>query len=450
MNLWLGIQIGLKEIWAHKFRSFLTMLGVILGVASLQSMFSLTAGIAIGMRESLQSVGGVERIGVVNKEVSEKNSAIAELSPGITMNDTWAIRSGARLISHVSPVVMINGIRARSGNVDLWGRLEGAMPDFMTVDNHEIAVGRFITELDVERGERVVVLGWDFAHELFPGIASKEMLGKTFGINERPFTVVGIFKLYESDRDRVRRELMEQQRARSGRTQEGRVSGGRRGGHNMYDRKNRSLVAPITTVQMEFKGVQMVANVDQGPDLKLSNLSLRVSDVERFDEALEQVTSILNHTHRGIDDFGFETREDWFDSINRSVNSTRLSGGIIAAISLVVGGIGIANIMLASITERVREIGIRMAVGARQRDIFVQILVESVVTAFIGGVLGLVASAGMTKVLILLAPSENPPVTELTSLLISFSSAIIIGIVAGIYPAIKAASLDPIQALRYE
>ncbi len=449
MNLWIGVQIGLKEIWAHKFRSFLTMLGVILGVASLQSMFALTAGIAKGMRENLEAVGGVERIGVQEKEVSEELLHIAEISPGITLDDAIALRKSASLISHISPEVIIGNVTLSAGPVKLGARLEGATADFLPVDNHTILHGRFITELDVARAERIAVLGHNLATQLFPGVPPDQTIGLTFGINQRSFTVVGVFEYYESEREKKVRELLEKQREQSGRTEEGRIPDRRRSS-GMFDRKNWSLIAPITTVQLEFKSVTMVGNENQGPDLTLSNLNLRVRDLAQFDQALAQVTSILNHTHRGIDDFGFDTREDWFDRINQSVASTRLSGGIIAAISLLVGGIGIANIMLASITERVREIGIRRAIGAKSRDIFLQILIESVVTAFIGGLLGLLASAGMTHVLILLAPSENTPVIEPIAMLISFSSAILIGIIAGLYPAFKASSLDPIQALRYE
>src|SRR5690606_34948055 len=127
-------------------------------------------------------------------------------------------------------------------------------------------------------------------------------------------------------------------------------------------------------------------------------------------------------------------REEWFESIERSVSATRLSGSFIAGISLVVGGIGITNIMLASITERIREIGVRRAIGARQRDIFAQIVVESVVIGIIGGLLGLLASVGMTRILVLFAPTENAPVITLSGVLISFGFAVVIGIVSGLYP----------------
>ena len=155
-------------------------------------------------------------------------------------------------------------------------------------------------------------------------------------------------------------------------------------------------------------------------------------------------------THKGIEDFTFRTQEDWADNINRFVRNARMSGGLIAGISLLVGGIGIMNIMLASISERVREIGIRKSVGATTSDIFIQILVESVVIAVIGGVAGLATSFGLVHMLSSFSPTDNAPIITLSSMLFAFGSSVLIGILAGLFPAVKAARLDPIQALRYE
>jgi putative ABC transport system permease protein len=155
-------------------------------------------------------------------------------------------------------------------------------------------------------------------------------------------------------------------------------------------------------------------------------------------------------THKGIEDFSFRTQEAWAENITASIRNARLSGGIIAAISLVVGGIGIMNIMFASITERIREIGIRKAVGATTFSIFVQILVESVVIALIGGFAGLATSYGLVKLLAVLSPSDNAPQITFAAMMIAFLSSAGIGMLAGLLPAVKAARLDPIQALRYE
>jgi putative ABC transport system permease protein len=156
------------------------------------------------------------------------------------------------------------------------------------------------------------------------------------------------------------------------------------------------------------------------------------------------------NTHKGIEDFRFRTQEDWAEQIQTFVRNARLSGGLIAGISLLVGGIGIMNIMLASISERVREIGIRKSVGAATGDIFVQILVESVVIAVLGGVVGLNTSFGLVTLLSSFSPTGNAPIITLSSMAIAFGFSVLVGILAGIFPAIKAARLNPIQALRYE
>jgi len=190
--------------------------------------------------------------------------------------------------------------------------------------------------------------------------------------------------------------------------------------------------------------------MDAMESVRLNGLTLRVGNLDHFRASLEQVRGALNVTHRGVDDFDLETREEWFDRMESSIAATRLSGGLIAVISLIVGGIGITNIMLASITERVREIGIRMAVGAKGRDIFMQILVESVSIASIGGFIGIAAGAGLIQILIAVAPTENLPEMTLSSMLLSVAFAITAGVVSGIYPAMRASRLEPITALRYE
>jgi putative ABC transport system permease protein len=455
MNWWMGLLEGLREIRAHKFRSALTMLGIVLGVASLMAMFALTAGMAAGFQETLSQVGGLERIGIVDSPVPPEQELIKEMSPGRTYRDAQAIREAGTLFSFVSPEMEMHArmeVGPNASNV----RLLGVEEDFLEIERHQVEHGRSLAELDGERFARVCVIGQGIWDELWPERETPP-LGERIVIQGQPFRVAGVFQRYETEKQRKLRELgitqkmEDRQRARTGS-----AGGGKRGRNNpagWWDPlrlKNNSVIIPLATFQRCFRSANVQNEEDQGPDLKLTRLNVQLADLSRFDEGLEQLRHILALTHRGVMDFGFDTREAWFESATRSIGAARLSGGIIAGISLVVGGIGITNIMLASISERVREIGIRRAVGARARDVFIQILAESIVLATLGAGVGLAFSGVLMKVLAAVAPSENAPIVEVKAILISVGFALAVGILAGVYPAWKASKLHPIQALRYE
>jgi putative ABC transport system permease protein len=215
----------------------------------------------------------------------------------------------------------------------------------------------------------------------------------------------------------------------------------------VFEAKNNAVHIPLNTMKLRFRAG---AGTDGSSEERLASISFMVQDFEQMDRALQQVRNVMMHTHKGIEDFSFNTQENWSENITSAIRNARLSGGIIAAISLLVGGVGIMNIMLASITERVREIGIRKAVGATFFGVFIQVLAESVVIAAIGGVAGLLASQGLVNLLSLVSPTDFTPVITADAMLLAFGFSVCVGILAGIFPGFKAARLNPIQALRYE
>ncbi|HVK57985.1 MAG TPA: FtsX-like permease family protein [Candidatus Kapabacteria bacterium] len=205
---------------------------------------------------------------------------------------------------------------------------------------------------------------------------------------------------------------------------------------------------PLNTAWIKFKAGGTDSN--NIPDPRLSDIDIKITDLKMLEPALQQARNVIMMTHRGIEDFEFRTQENQVENINSQIKNARMSGGVIAIISLIVGGIGIMNIMFASINERIREIGLCKAVGATGFDVFMQILVESTVIAIIGALAGLVVSLGFVQLLILLTPTGNTPEITTDAMLLAVLFSACVGIAAGLFPALKAAKLDPIQALRYE
>lgn len=453
MNFFNAIAIGFKEIWAHKFRSALTMLGIILGVSSLVGMSALVKGMENGMRESLIAIGGVERVSVNEAETPANQRRLADQATGITIRDALALQLGAPLIKLVTPEMRApRYLEITHGGKQFtpW-QLTGTWPSAIEMNQHVVEYGRMFNDMDDENARCVCVIGAAARDELF---GSEEELGyaynpvgQTISIGEQPFHIIGMFQKYESEADRRAKELEKQHPSvQTKGVDRWRGWGGRRENF-IFRMKNSAIYVPINTMWLRFR---TATGTNSLPNPRLTALTLKVADMDRFEEAIEQAQNVLMQTHRGIKDFTFRTQENWSDTIGTAIRNARLSGGIIAAISLLVGGIGIMNIMLASITERIREIGIRKAVGATFFDVFVQILVESVVIAVIGGIAGLLTSTALVGLLGRISPTENAPEITLLACVIAFAFSVGIGILAGLFPAFKAAKLDPIQALRYE
>jgi ABC-type antimicrobial peptide transport system permease subunit len=274
------------------------------------------------------------------------------------------------------------------------------------MDRFDPQEGRLIGELDLELQTQVVVLGSAVADALIPrGI---DPIGRVITINGLPFTVCGVLREYHMT-----------------------MGGGR------FNTKNSAVFIPLTTAQTLFR-------IDENVDV----LSIQLADIADMPHALEQITNVLAHMHRGIQDSRLETREDLLQRFEETRNSYIYSLGGVAAIGLIVGGIGIMNVMLASISERVREIGVRRALGAKRTDILVQILAESLTLAVAGGVVGMIASIGLIAILQKVVVANNRPELSPAALFIGVFFSGVVGVIAGLYPAIRASRLSPVEALR--
>ncbi|MEK7686586.1 MAG: ABC transporter permease, partial [Verrucomicrobiota bacterium] len=365
MNLYNSVIVGLKEIWAHKFRSLLTMLGIILGVASLVAMAALVKGMENGMKEAMIAMGGADKVLLDEQSVPAEQEHLADQAPGRTMLDVHALKESAPLLRLVSPEMELDDAVCTRGEkrVDP-AECVGVWPAVLEMNLHTMEHGRFFNEIDEENAHSVCVIGTGIRDELFgsPEQIGREIIpiGELIKINGQPFTIVGMFTRYEGEAERKERALAKSKPAEkpAGPT---RMRGwGRRGGWAFY-RKNYTVLMPLNTMWVRFRSASGTNNI---PDPRLTDIDVKVANMDLLEPALQQARNVLMVTHKGIEDFNFRTQENQIENIDTQIRNARLSGGLIAAISLLVGGIGIMNIMLASINERIREIGILKAVGA--------------------------------------------------------------------------------------
>jgi putative ABC transport system permease protein len=415
---------GLRELQANKVRSLLSMSGIILGVASLVAMVTVVQGMVGNFRQFVDAMGGIEKITVTREQLPKEQEHLAELSEGVTMRDVERIRRTAPLVENISPEARVGYERLIIEGHETSTYVTGVTADYLPVAKRwiEPGYGRFISDLDVLNMNDVIVLGSAVVPELFG--SNENPVGKVVKIRGRRFTVIGVLNNIEGTGMQIR-------------------PANSRGGGGAWRWRNSGALIPVTTAQAKFIGND-----------HLTGLGLRIGDADRLHDAVEQTERTMLAAHKGLRDFAISTNEQTLEDFRKTESAFKLSLGGVAGISLFVGGIGIMNVMLASINERIREIGVRKAVGARGSDLFLQFLAEAAVISVVGGLIGLVVSMGIVALMNFILTQALPTgaVATLDWVIMSqgLAFSVVVGLIAGVYPALRAAKLDPIEALRHE
>lgn len=383
-----GLKMALSSIMSNKMRSVLTMLGIIIGILSV----IVLVGIGQGTTKNIQSQ--IQGLGTNLLTVNIRNSR----NKSITADEIASLESGG-FIKEIAPVVSSNST-VKAGILSDSYSVEGSEPAYEEIRNVSIDIGRFISDNDIANRYKVAVIGTDIADNI---LGTRDVVGKTIQINRNNFTVVG---------------LLESQ------------------GSSIAGSNDEKIIIPISTAERLFKTTSV------------STFYIEAVSSDTVDSASTQLNTFLLKKYGSTDDFKVFNQTDLLTTVSSTTNTLTMMLGGIASISLFVGGIGIMNIMLVSVTERTREIGIRKAIGAKRRNILIQFLIESVVLSVLGGIIGILMGFFVSNLLTRFAKlsiSISPNVV-----LLSFSFAMAVGVIFGMYPANKASKLKPIDALRYE
>lgn len=400
-----GFIMAWASLIANKMRSLLTMLGIIIGVAAVIALVSIGFGVRQQIQDSISSLGsnllmvypGAPRTpGVRPTAASQKTLKVKDYETLKKLND----------VDMISPVAGSSSYVIVYTNKNWTTTVNGINSDFQYINNWTMKSGRFITDAQVERRERVAVIGSTVAQNLF---GDENPVGKDIRIKNDPFKVVGVLDT--------------------------------KGSGSFGNDQDDIVFIPYTTAMERVRGVDY-----------LSMIYIKAKDGADLNRVQSDIENIMRVRHKiknpELDDFNVRNMATIMETVNETTGTMTLFLGAVAAISLLVGGIGIMNIMLVSVTERTREIGVRKALGATYRVIVMQFLIEAVVISLIGGAIGVVFGIGASK--LISAATSMKTVISMGPILLSFGFSMAIGLIFGIYPARKAAKLNPIDALHYE
>ncbi len=406
MNFTNLFKIALRAIAGNKLRAFLTMLGIIIGVASVITMLAIGQGSKLSIQAQISEMGsnmimihpGGDRRGGVRQNSADMQT--------LKLEDYESLLHEAQLLSAVSPNISSSGQLIR-GNHNTPTTIYGISEEYLTIRQLEIKDGVMFSEQEIKTAAKVCLLGKTVIDELFPD--GEDPVGKVVRFNSIPFTVIGTL-----------------------------VS---KGYNSMGQDQDNTVLAPYTSVMKRILAVT-----------HLQGINASAIEEGLTDKAIEEVTAILRRNHKLADgqanNFTIRSQKELSEMMNSTTDMMTVLLGCVAGISLIVGGIGIMNIMYVSVTERTKEIGLRMSVGARGIDILSQFLIEAILISITGGIIGVLVGAGCSWLINTIA--AWPVYIQPWSVVLSFAVCTLTGIFFGWYPAKKAADLDPIEAIRYE
>ena len=399
-------KIALRALANNKLRAFLTMLGIIIGVASVITMLAIGQGSKRSIQTQIAEMGsnmimihpGGDMRGGVRRDASEMQT--------LKLENYEKLREETNYLSGISPNVSSSG-QLVNGNSNYPSSVNGVGLDYLKIRQLDVENGEMFTEADIQSSAKVCIIGKTIADNLFPD--GSDPVGKVIRFNKIPFRVVGVLKA--------------------------------KGYNSMGMDQDDIVLAPYTTVMKRLLAVTYLQGI------YASALSEDMTDY-----AIEEITSILRREHKlkdsDDDDFTIRSQQELSTMLNSTTDLMTTLLACIAGISLVVGGIGIMNIMYVSVTERTREIGLRMSVGARGIDILSQFLIEAILISITGGIIGVIIGCGASW--IVKSVAHWPIFIQPWSVFLSFAVCTVTGVFCGWYPAKKAADLDPIEAIRYE